>query len=154
MEIEWNEKHLNINNNDNNNDFIQNLIQKKIFLIKRQYINEKKGRGLFSLKNFEKKEILFFEKPLVAMQHINNRIESWTCANCFRFVGTFEQQFQRIQTMLITFQEEVSKDSLPSISKLPMVINDSILREKFQVIYYKKCSTIIYFYLLDCSYIL
>jgi len=57
----------------------------------------KKGRGLFAEKDFAKGEVIFTEKPLCAMQHVENRAAAWTCGNCFAFLGSLESELINLQ---------------------------------------------------------
>lgn len=52
---------------------------------------------MFAEKDFVKDEVIFTEKPLCAMQHVENRATAWTCANCFAFLGSLEAQLANLQ---------------------------------------------------------
>ena len=53
---------------------------------------EGRGRGLFLTKDVEEGATLLRERPLVAMQQIENRATVAVCACCLRFVGSLQMQ--------------------------------------------------------------
>jgi len=64
------------------------------------FINEKKGRGMFASRSFKQEETLFFEQPIISQQHVTNRLIARTCGNCFRFLGTLEEQLAHHRELL------------------------------------------------------
>lgn len=47
-----------------------------------------------SLQDFAEGDIIFRDPPLVAAQHSGNRADALVCAQCFRYVGSIEQQLK------------------------------------------------------------
>ncbi|EGG23171.1 hypothetical protein DFA_05303, partial [Cavenderia fasciculata] len=61
-------------------------------VVTKRYISETKGRGVFTEKSFSSGEVIFSEAPLFSVQHVYNRTTAWTCAHCFRFLGSLNKQ--------------------------------------------------------------
>eukprot|EP01112_Ceratiomyxa_fruticulosa_P017696 TRINITY_DN5568_c0_g2_i1.p1 TRINITY_DN5568_c0_g2~~TRINITY_DN5568_c0_g2_i1.p1 ORF type:complete len:415 (+),score=70.45 TRINITY_DN5568_c0_g2_i1:278-1522(+) len=63
-----------------------------------KYISPQKGRGLFlaTPRNIVKGEVIYTERPFVAVQHVRNRSEAWTCGYCFRFLGNLNDQTNKL----------------------------------------------------------
>ncbi len=57
-------------------------------------IDGSKGRGLFAEQDFEAGDVIFYERPIAAMQSVENRHEAWTCAHCFDFLQSLEGQME------------------------------------------------------------
>ncbi|KAF8072944.1 ATXR2 [Scenedesmus sp. PABB004] len=50
-----------------------------------------RGKGVFATRDFAQGEVVFEERPLVAVQELASKLEVSCCAHCFRAVGTVEQ---------------------------------------------------------------
>mmetsp|Transcript_4470 Transcript_4470/g.28487 ORF Transcript_4470/g.28487 Transcript_4470/m.28487 type:complete len:477 (-) Transcript_4470:337-1767(-) len=50
------------------------------------------GKGIFSQVDLEKDALILREKPLVTMQHAENKWHCLVCSHCLRFVGGLEAQ--------------------------------------------------------------
>jgi SET and MYND domain-containing protein 5 len=57
-------------------------------------IDEKMGRGVFAARAFKEGEVLLIEKPLLSIQSCTD--DAVTCAQCLRFIGPLEDQFNRM----------------------------------------------------------
>lgn len=55
-----------------------------------------KGKGLFAIRPFKKKEVVLQEDPAVAIQHIHNKPIAQVCSHCLRFVGSLEDVVARL----------------------------------------------------------
>ena len=57
-----------------------------------------KGRGVRLLRSVRREDVVFSEKPLVALQHHDNSHDVRACGYCGRFVGTVQEQLEQMAT--------------------------------------------------------
>ncbi|ETV94809.1 hypothetical protein, variant [Aphanomyces invadans] len=91
--------------------YFAHLIQDKPIRLGRA---EGKGKALFAATRFTAGQAIFREKPFVAMQHRANRRTTQGCDNCFKVLGTVEEQ---LAVML-----QVGTDAIPTV---PNALKDS-----------------------------
>ncbi|KAG1670694.1 hypothetical protein FOA52_010970 [Chlamydomonas sp. UWO 241] len=66
-----------------------------------------RGKGIFALRTFQRGDLLFRERPLVAMQHASSAATASVCAHCFTFVGSVAALVARKLTDALTKAEGV-----------------------------------------------
>eukprot|EP00743_Colponemidia_sp_Colp-15_P005501 GILK01005916.1.p1 GENE.GILK01005916.1~~GILK01005916.1.p1 ORF type:complete len:457 (-),score=81.57 GILK01005916.1:92-1462(-) len=64
------------------------------FPVSVKFIDPVKGKGVFVHQAFQEDDVILTERPMAAMQHLENQKESLCCFNCFRFLGSFETQLR------------------------------------------------------------
>eukprot|EP00123_Amoebidium_parasiticum_P015120 comp22796_c1_seq1/m.35727 comp22796_c1_seq1/g.35727 ORF comp22796_c1_seq1/g.35727 comp22796_c1_seq1/m.35727 type:complete len:416 (-) comp22796_c1_seq1:115-1362(-) len=64
--------------------------------LKVTYMGEGRGKGVVSTREISEGEVVFKEKPLVAIQHVANRSKAIVCDQCFRFIGTLQLQVDNL----------------------------------------------------------
>ena len=63
-----------------------------------KYINEVRGRGLFTTVAASSGDLLFTEQPVLSLQHLGNRRYLRACEFCLRSIGTLRDQWLRALT--------------------------------------------------------
>lgn len=53
------------------------------------------GKGIFADKDFQEDELLLRDRMLVGAQHFSNKVDSFVCSFCCRFIGSIELQIGR-----------------------------------------------------------
>lgn len=77
-----------------------------------EFINERKGKGLFTRSSIPPDATIFKEKPLVSIQHVENRSFAWNCPNCLRFLGSIKNQAERLSLIVSQMLEEEGQEIL------------------------------------------
>ena len=56
--------------------------------------SELHGFGVFATQAIPAGSVIFREQPLLRLQSLPNRRDTWVCGNCFRFLGSVEMQLR------------------------------------------------------------
>ena len=72
--------------------------------------HEKEGKGVFSMIMCKRGDVLWQERPLIAMQHQSNKSSAPCCSNCFKYLGSIEHQIGSKLQHFFREKESIDED--------------------------------------------
>eukprot|EP00877_Chromochloris_zofingiensis_P000067 jgi/Chrzof1/10060/Cz04g25210.t1 len=77
---------------------------------------EGRGKGVFATRDIKQGDVVFRERPLAGVQHLENKLDVSACAHCFRPVGTVEQHIGgKICHLINQLSDATEEDDLQEV---------------------------------------